>query len=140
MGKRFIAGPATTDLTFEEGSPLYGLEVTMRTSLGVADLVRLGATWQNRDPDEIEEAAQRLGRYLVAWNMEDPLEDGGSEPVPADESGWQSRDGVTQVLIFQKYMEAVNAGGGRVVDGPLSTASSNGSSSEAQPVMTGASY
>ncbi len=138
-GRRFRSAPETTTITFAEGSPLYGLEVVMHVRLSVADIVRLGQAWSNKDPDEIEEASGRIGAYLVAWNLEEPTEDGDGAPVPATPEGWASCGGMTQVLVFQKFMDAINSGvGGHVIDVPLASASLNGSQSARRRGMTAA--
>lgn len=110
----------------------------MSTRATVADLIRLGQAWQRGDPDEMGEAADSVGKYLIRWNLEEPTEDGGSEPVPASPEGWAETDAAIKMLVFQKWMDAINAAGGHVIDPKSSTPSSSSSLSEELPATTGA--
>jgi hypothetical protein len=134
----FVTRPREATFTFDDDSPIAGLEVRMSTRVGLADMVRMGQAWQNRDPDEMAEAADAIGKYLISWNLEEPTED-SSEPVPATEEGWTSIDAVIKVLLFQRWMTEINERAGAFVP-PLSQApSKNGSSSRAPSAATAAS-
>jgi hypothetical protein len=151
--RRYVAAPATCTLSFDdEASPLYGLEVEMRVRLGVGPLMRFVQAVQNLGADQDEpipglgvsaEAIQQFGalaeeagEYLVSWNMEDPTDNGDSEPVLATSEGWRSRDGMTQVLIFTKWVPYLADLANGSVSVPLASSSQSGESFLEQPETT----
>jgi hypothetical protein len=134
----FVTRARETCFTWDEGSPLFGLEVTMSLRISLADMVRMGQAWQSGDPDEMADAAEQVGKYLIAWNLEEPAED-GSVPVPPTLEGWMSVDAMIKVLVFGRWMEAINASVGTLVPDPLSVPSRNGRRSAAHAGTTGAS-
>jgi hypothetical protein len=132
----FVIRPREAHFTWDADSPIAGLEVTMSLRIGLADMVRMGRAWQDNDPDEIAEAAAAVGRYLVAWNLEEPDPGGGSTPVPATPEGWAGIDIMIQVLVFQRWMDEINAKAGAYVDPKAASASRNGKSSAGRAVTT----
>jgi hypothetical protein len=131
----FVVRPAQATFIFGADSTLDGLEVTMSTRIGLADLVRMGVAQRNNDIDEVAQESDAIGKYLIAWNLEEPTED-GSKPVPATEEGWQSVEAVIKILVFRRWMDEINGKAGAFVDPKLPPPSRNGKRSPARSVAT----
>ncbi len=127
--KRFVVAGATRRITFPEDSPYYGFEAVVRSRASMADILWLGATWteerlvrlasfelDENELEELQQALNRLGPYLVSWNLDEKDEDGNVHPMPPTADAWAALDVGLQITVFTEWAKVLAESGGYVVD------------------------
>ena len=94
----------TAIIDFEPGSPWYGVEAEVVTSIPFKTLLWLQSAAASGEPDQMIETYKVFARdFLVDWNVQDE----NGQPYPATDDGVMSVDSDLVNTIVTGWIEAV---------------------------------